>query len=476
MLNKNDPLVSAIQDVMRKNQAERDAVKAVNEKFGVQDRRVLPREKQSEWDAAYQTVLSEGVESLDEAKKKSKSLHPGLNNPEAAQIRKIAGPGKVQYDPDTGVHIHDDMNDSVRKIRGFKAKDGKVKEIKGFKPGMYEEVDDEKSDIDHPNKRILDVAKPFGNLTSADFRKLRSMEEEGDPNKRIPGDTVTGSGTVTPVKAKPRPTSITPDQQKALSDKIETIKEAKKAAMYEGGMKKTMGEFKRGTLHSGSKTGPIVKSREQAIAIGMNNEETVNRAGKGDFPAQLKYPPSSGQSQYSQTGSAGGLPTPQTVAPGKGNLKEPLTRSMTVDKPETEKSSAPPAVSTTTRDKPPAPESSSSTQTMQRGAEQDKVGMKRPSAVAPAAAKPPIGTNAAGQQVGAPPAAKPPIPRLRPANDTVKKAASNVKPAAQKLKAVRKQPPVSAATRPVNKYSRINNMRQQRRSDKNNDPAGPGNS
>ena len=66
MLNKNDPLVSAIQDVMRKNQAERDAVKAVNEKFGVQDRRVLPHEKQGEWDAAYQSVLTEGVEVLDE--------------------------------------------------------------------------------------------------------------------------------------------------------------------------------------------------------------------------------------------------------------------------------------------------------------------------------------------------------------------------------------------------------------------------
>jgi hypothetical protein len=61
MLNKNDPLVGAIQDVMRKNQAERDAVKAVNEKFGVHDRRVLPREKQGEWDAAYKSVLTEGL-------------------------------------------------------------------------------------------------------------------------------------------------------------------------------------------------------------------------------------------------------------------------------------------------------------------------------------------------------------------------------------------------------------------------------
>jgi len=31
-----------------------------------------------------------------------------------------------------------------------------------------------------------------------------------------------------------------------------------------------MGEFKRGQLHSGSKKGPLVKSRDQAIAIAMN--------------------------------------------------------------------------------------------------------------------------------------------------------------------------------------------------------------
>jgi len=31
-----------------------------------------------------------------------------------------------------------------------------------------------------------------------------------------------------------------------------------------------MGEFKRGSLHSGSKTGPKVKSRKQAIAIALS--------------------------------------------------------------------------------------------------------------------------------------------------------------------------------------------------------------
>jgi hypothetical protein len=38
------------------------------------------------------------------------------------------------------------------------------------------------------------------------------------------------------------------------------------------GMKKTMGEWKAGNLHSGSKHGPVVKSQKQAIAIGLSEQ------------------------------------------------------------------------------------------------------------------------------------------------------------------------------------------------------------
>lgn len=39
------------------------------------------------------------------------------------------------------------------------------------------------------------------------------------------------------------------------------------------GMKVTMDEWKSGNLHSGSKTGPIVTSQKQAIAIGLNDKK-----------------------------------------------------------------------------------------------------------------------------------------------------------------------------------------------------------
>ena len=44
-------------------------------------------------------------------------------------------------------------------------------------------------------------------------------------------------------------------------------------------MKKDMGEYKGGTLHSG-KGGPVVKSRDQAIAIAMSEANKAKKKSK----------------------------------------------------------------------------------------------------------------------------------------------------------------------------------------------------
>lgn len=45
------------------------------------------------------------------------------------------------------------------------------------------------------------------------------------------------------------------------------------------GMKATMDEFSKGNLHSGSKTGPKVTNRKQAIAIGIKEQQKAADAG-----------------------------------------------------------------------------------------------------------------------------------------------------------------------------------------------------
>ena len=51
----------------------------------------------------------------------------------------------------------------------------------------------------------------------------------------------------------------------------------KKAAVKKVG--KVMGEFKRGTLHSG-KGGPVVKSKKQAVAIAMSEAGMAKKKAK----------------------------------------------------------------------------------------------------------------------------------------------------------------------------------------------------
>lgn len=44
---------------------------------------------------------------------------------------------------------------------------------------------------------------------------------------------------------------------------------------------KVMGEYKRGELHSGSKKGPVVKSKKQAIAIALSEANQSKKKAKG---------------------------------------------------------------------------------------------------------------------------------------------------------------------------------------------------
>lgn len=44
-------------------------------------------------------------------------------------------------------------------------------------------------------------------------------------------------------------------------------------------MHKVMSEFMEGTLHSGSSTGPLVKNRKQAIAIGLSEGRKARKGG-----------------------------------------------------------------------------------------------------------------------------------------------------------------------------------------------------
>lgn len=58
----------------------------------------------------------------------------------------------------------------------------------------------------------------------------------------------------------------------------------KTAPKSKGKVGKVMDEYKEGKLHSGSKKGPVVKGRKQAIAIGLSE---ARKAGEKVKPKKM---------------------------------------------------------------------------------------------------------------------------------------------------------------------------------------------
>ena len=185
MLNKNDPLIGAVQEVMKKNQAERDAVKLVNEKFGIQDRKVLPHERQHEWDAAYKSVLTEGINVPDVSYRKTDSKSGSEKTIMTKDTKNVFSGGTRT------LHNVDKSSDGSTMTTKIKSQDlGKNKEGSGKNYNVstskvYKKVNEENLDEKKlvGKQRNIDVAsengkkKPDGKLTSHDFKHLRSMEE-----------------------------------------------------------------------------------------------------------------------------------------------------------------------------------------------------------------------------------------------------------------------------------------------------------
>lgn len=124
MLNKNDPLIGAVQEVMKRNQIEREATRLVNEAFGIEDRRALPHEYQAEWDAAYQQALAEAVDP-SKYSEKQKRFAATAGNP-----RKIDSADLAHVRKHGGKHIEE------RKLNPYAVGMAAVKKSTGDEPPM----------------------------------------------------------------------------------------------------------------------------------------------------------------------------------------------------------------------------------------------------------------------------------------------------------------------------------------------------
>lgn len=130
MLNKKDPLIAAVQQVMQQSNAEREATRIVNERFGIESRKSLPHEYQAQWNAEYQQVLSEAAEGSIPKTPKEKALakkygHPGRitrGDVIAGRLDELKGGGDDPV-PNLSAFLGPEIS---RKARAGNAKAGRV--------------------------------------------------------------------------------------------------------------------------------------------------------------------------------------------------------------------------------------------------------------------------------------------------------------------------------------------------------------
>jgi hypothetical protein len=75
---------------------------------------------------------------------------------------------------------------------------------------------------------------------------------------------------------------------KSMNIKKEKKKKSKKKAVKHAKVEKVMHEYKEGELHSGSKKGPEVKSRKQAVAIALSEARKAGEKVKPKKRASKK--------------------------------------------------------------------------------------------------------------------------------------------------------------------------------------------
>jgi hypothetical protein len=232
---RKDPLSESVRQVMIENDIRRQVELTLNEQLGIQSRKQLPHELHESYDAtlneAIHNALNENCGWSGKKMEEGKLAKTAGAAVLGATLGTVAGHAtKPKEPPMTGPSYSDSQRANLTKrIETMK------EESKGSEPRNAKERD------------LAAKKPPYDKITHADVLKGRGVIAQEEANKALGGNPITRKDPAAP---------------QALEEK--SSPRAREIVHHE------LSKFKKGELHSGSKKGPEVTKRKQAIAIALD--------------------------------------------------------------------------------------------------------------------------------------------------------------------------------------------------------------
>lgn len=215
MFNKKDPLIDSVKNIMKENELRREAERKLCEELGIASRKQLPREHLANYDALLEQKIAE---ALHPNQQKLDVHEPEKDKLTAQDFKMLRSMGKKK-------EMKEEQIDEVSKKGLLQYTDTALADMSqaDFGRGKYGDKTGERAK--HGDKRQKGIYLAVKKL--AGKAKVNATNEE--MNKALPGDTVSGSGSVTKdnkdVVSKTAPKAEGPsDKERAsLTNKVKEV-------------------------------------------------------------------------------------------------------------------------------------------------------------------------------------------------------------------------------------------------------------
>jgi hypothetical protein len=269
MYNKNDPLVNSVKAIMEQNEHRRRIEAKLCEELGIYSRKQLPREHVANYDALLEQRMKEELVGNQH------KIDANKNNRVDAHDFKLLRAKKEPMKEEDRRSSHPDFM-APPDPRSTRAKD------------EIEYKDDSKTTTTMPKNPPMPPRRPpnleetshMKKLDELSLDKMNAAKKEAEKRK---GMADKGDSPVDKKYAERYGKYVELAKRRMKSKMDEEALEEKATPAQQKKIEKVMGEFKKGELNSGSKEGPEVTSRKQAVAIALSQAGLSKKKVDEDF-------------------------------------------------------------------------------------------------------------------------------------------------------------------------------------------------